>query len=81
MTEKDIIPQSYWKTWRWALEHSTELHQQYEDVWIAIVEKQVVASGSNPVRLREIAAQKTQRKTEEVVVKFIESGAAIYGAY
>lgn len=59
MTERDRIPQSYWDNSRWAAEHATELHKQYENVWVAIVDQQAVASGPNPVRVREIAARKT----------------------
>jgi len=77
MTDKDTIPQVFWDNFQWATEHSTELHQQYEDVWIAIANHQVVASGLNPVRLREIAAHRTGLRTEEIVVEFIESAGAI----
>jgi hypothetical protein len=77
MIEKDRVPQSYWDNLRWAREHSTELHEQYEDVWIAIVDQQVVASASNMMRAKKLAAQKTGRPPEEISVKFIDSGITI----
>ena len=79
MTEKDAISQSFWDDFHWATEHSTELHQQYEDVWIAIVDKQVVASGSDLGRVEQIAAKKTGREPKEIVVEFIESEVTVYG--
>jgi hypothetical protein len=79
MTEGDKIPQSYWENSRWAAEHATELHKQYENVWVAIADQQVVASGPDPVRVREIAARKTGRSTVEIAVEFIESAGAVYG--
>jgi hypothetical protein len=79
MTEKEPIPQSYWEDFRWAAEHGTELSEQYEDVWVAIVDQQVVASGPNLARVEKIAAQKTGRSRKEIVVRYIESGVAVYG--
>ena len=79
MMEKNTIPQAYWENSRWGREHATELYQQYKDVWIAIADKQVVAVGNDPIRVRKIAARKTGRPTAEIAVKFIESGLTIYG--
>jgi hypothetical protein len=79
MKSQDPIPQSYWNEFRWAREHSTELYEQYEDVWIAIVNQQVVASSPSLARVKKIAAQKTGLKPEEIAVKFISSGFTIYG--
>jgi ribulose 1,5-bisphosphate synthetase/thiazole synthase len=79
MTEENTIPQGYWDNSRWAREHSTELHERYKDVWVAIADKQVVVVGADPVSIRKIAARKTGRSTAEIAVKFIESGVTIYG--
>jgi hypothetical protein len=77
--EKHTIPQAYWENSRWGREHSTELHQQYDNVWIAIADKRVVAVGGDPVSVRKTAARKTGRLTTEIAVKFIESGLTVYG--
>jgi hypothetical protein len=79
MKEHEAIPQSYWENERWAVEHASEIYDQYEDVWIAIANQQVVAVGSDPVGVRETAARKTGRTTAEVFVTFAESPCAIYG--
>jgi hypothetical protein len=73
------VPQSYWDDLSWAREHSTELHQQFKGVWIAIVDKTVVAWGTNLARVEKEAAKKTGKRPEEIPVKFIERAAAIYG--
>ena len=49
MSDRPTIPQAYWDNSRWAAEHATALHKQYENVWVAIADQQVVASGLNPV--------------------------------
>jgi len=49
MTDRPTMPQSYWDNSRWAAEHGTALHKQYENVWVALADQQVVASGPNPV--------------------------------
>jgi|Deesub1362A_J573_1020465.scaffolds.fasta_scaffold12588_2 hypothetical protein len=76
-------PQSYWDDLEWAREHSTELHRKYEDpdggiVWLAIVNKEVVAHGPNLAEVERIAAERTGKPIKEIAIKFIESGAAIY---
>ncbi len=80
MTEKNAIPKAYWENSKWAREHAIELYQQYEDVWIAIADKQVMAVGSDPVGVRKTAARKTGRLTCEIFVEFIESELTIYEA-
>jgi hypothetical protein len=65
----------------WAGEHGTELRQQFEDVWVAIVNKQVVAWGPNLAKVERAAARKTGKRPEEIAVKFIEGGWVIYGTH
>jgi hypothetical protein len=66
------VPQSYWDDLNWAREHSTELHPQFEGVCVAIVDKRVVAWGSNLAPVEKEAAKKTGKRPEEIPVKFIE---------
>jgi len=75
---KRSIPQAYFENERWACEHSTELHQQYQGQWVAIANQQVVAVGSSP-RIREKAARKIGRSTAEVFVRFADSPFTVYG--
>jgi len=73
------VRKSYWEDVRWAREHSTELHRQYEDVWGAIADRKVAASASDMMRAKRIAARKTGRRPEEIPVTFVEKSVVIYG--
>ena len=41
------IPSEFWEDKKWALEHYAELRRKYADMWVAIVNKKVVAFGEN----------------------------------
>lgn len=60
----------------WAEEHHGELLEQYRDRWIAIYNKQVVASGSSIRDVEHHAKAKTGQK--HIPVYFVESGSNIY---
>lgn len=75
------IPRAYWENARWAREHATELHEQYEGQWVAIADQQVIAAGSNPIDVRKRAARLTDHSTAEVFVQFMESAGTIYGTH
>ncbi len=64
----------------WAEEHHGELLEQYRDCWIAIYNKQVVASGSSIRDVEHHAKAKTKTKTgqKHIPVYFVESGSNIY---
>jgi hypothetical protein len=78
MTDKDTVPPAYFENERWACEHSTDLHKQYEGRWVAIANQQVVAVGPS-ARVRELAARRIGRPTAEVFVRFVDSPFTIYG--
>ena len=78
MRQNEAIPQAYFENERWACDHSAEIDERYEGRWVAIADRQVVASGSS-ARVREAAAHKTGRPTSEVFVRFVDSPFAIYG--
>ncbi|MDP6118014.1 MAG: DUF5678 domain-containing protein [Planctomycetota bacterium] len=77
--EKVDIPDDYLADMRWAREHSTELHEQFLDMWVAVVDQEVVASSQELGQAKTLAAERTGRKPEEVYVEFIDSPFAIYG--
>jgi len=54
-----------------------EFYDKYENKWIAIVNKQVVAYGNDPLKVKKKAAQKTGKSYNEIPIKFIESAGAI----
>ena len=70
---------SYWEDMRWAGEHLAELHRQFENVWIAIVDQQVIAASPSLGKVKKEATRKTGKRPEEITVKFIMSEGAIYG--
>jgi hypothetical protein len=79
MPQLDECQRAIIKDLNWAGEHSTELRQQFEDVWVAIVNKQVVAWGPNLAKVEKEAARKTGKHPSEIAVTFIEGGLIIYG--
>ena len=55
-----------------------EFYRKYQNMWIAVVNKQVVAYGENLRRVEEEASRKTGKPREEIAVQFIESIGAIF---
>jgi len=55
----------------WASEHLAELHQQFEGVWIAIVDEEVVAASPSLGKVQGEAARETGRRPEAITVKYI----------
>ena len=55
-----------------------EFYQKYQNMWIAVVNKQVIAFGENMRKVKEEASLKTGRPQEEIPAKFIESAGAIF---
>jgi len=41
-------PRKFWEDNRWLNEHWSEIVRVYPDMWVAVVEQQVVASGRDP---------------------------------
>lgn len=72
-------PESYWDDMDWAREHSTELHRQFENQWVAIVDKQIVAHDPDPAVVERIACERTGNPVREIVIRFIEDSGAILG--
>jgi len=72
------IPKVYWEDIKWFLKNKGELYQKHEMMWVAVVNKKIVAYGSNPDKIRKTAAKKTGREPEKIVVEFIEKAEAIY---
>lgn len=73
--EKEIM-----ENLNWAREHATELYRQFQDVWVAVVNKQVVAWGTSIPKVKKEAAKKTGKRPDEIAMTFVEGGLTIYGA-
>ena len=71
------ITQEFWNDLKWGETHQTELLEKYRDQWVAIQNKEVIASGKNLGQVEKEAKQKTRK--DWVPVLFIEGGEHIYG--
>ncbi len=72
------IPPEYKADMRWAREHSAELHERFQDMWVAVEGQEVVASSPKLGQAKAAASERTGRKPEEVYVEFIDSPFAVY---
>ena len=71
------IPKRYWQDQRWAFDHYPELVKRYEDRWVAVVDRRIVAASKSSVKAEEQARAKTGRQLPIAVV-FVETGRRIY---
>lgn len=55
-----------------------EFYRKYQNMWIAIADKKVIAFGENMRQVKQEAARKTGKAEEEIPVKFIESIGSIF---
>ena len=71
------IPKSFWQDEKWAFDHYPELLKRYEDRWVAVVNRRVVAASKSSVKAEEQAKAKTGRQSPIAVV-FVENGRHVY---
>ena len=71
------IPKSFWQDQQWAFDHYPELVKRYEDRWVAVVNKRIVAASKSSVKAEEQAKTKTGRQSPIAVV-FVENGRHVY---
>lgn len=71
------IPKTFWQDQRWAFDHHPELLKRYEDRWVAVVNRRVVAASKSSVKAEEQAKAKTGRQSPIAVV-FVENGRHVY---
>lgn len=72
----EIPPKEYWEDEKWINENGTELTKHYPNMWIAVVNKRVVAYGEN---LREVINRaKEIAGHEHFPVHFVEKGVHVY---
>ncbi len=67
----------FWNDLKWARTHHTQLLKKYKDMWVAIFNRKVVASGKNLEKVENEAKKKTGML--DIPVMFVECGAHIYG--
>jgi hypothetical protein len=64
----------FWDDQDWAFQHYPELVVKYAAQWIAVYNREVVASGQDVGQVEEQAAHKTGQPKENIAVIFIEAG-------
>ncbi|MEW6203679.1 MAG: DUF5678 domain-containing protein [bacterium] len=69
-------PKEFWEDDKWIDENITELSRQYPNMWIAVVDKRVVASGENLREVIDKARELTGR--EHIPTHFVEKGVHVY---
>ena len=70
LKEEERLPNEFWEDHRWALEHYAELREQYPDMWIAVLDKEVVAVGPNVSNTR--AAARVESSARPPMRLFVE---------
>jgi len=74
-----LEPLSLWEDMRGAEEHYGELCQQFEDVWVAVVDRQVIAASPSLAEAKQDAAKASGKVERDIPVLFIMGGGVIYG--
>jgi hypothetical protein len=69
-------PKEFWEDRDWAYENLTEIEEKYPNLWVAVVDKQVIAAGKVIAKVRKIAEEKTGRKHFPVILA--EKGIHVY---
>ena len=72
----EIEPKEFWDDLKWGRNHYHELLAEYNDQWVAIVNKKVVASGESIKRIRQAAIKKTGKK--HIPIIFVEDASHVY---
>ncbi len=72
----NLPPKEYWEDSRWAHEHISNLAKEYPNLWVAVVDKRVVASGKVIEEVERIAQEKTGRTEFPVILA--EKGIRVY---
>lgn len=72
--EPPKLPKRYFEDSKWGREHINELVQKYPDMWIAVLEKEVVIASKDLAEVETVARQKAAEVGKgQCVYKFIES--------
>lgn len=71
-----VAEKQYWEDLTWARTHHTELLAQYQDEWVAIYDKQVIAHGSSGAKVEKLAKKKLGKK--HFPIYFVDSASNIY---
>lgn len=70
------LPKRFYSDRDWALKHHNELIGKYEDSWVAIFNRKVVASSDDVYEALDIAKKKT--RISEIPVVYISKMSNVY---
>lgn len=76
MADDQKMSPKYWEDQDWGVHHYKELVKEFPEMWVAIINKKVVAYGDSPSKVRKIAKKKTGE--ERIPVLFVEGGVHVY---
>ena len=69
-----IEAEQFWEDMQWGEDNYIELVKKYPDLWVAIVNKKVVASGQS-LRNIELEAERETNKKKELIPTIFVGGA------
>ena len=72
------VQKTFMEDMKWGLDNYKNLQLKFRDLWVAIVNKEVVVAGESIKYVEEKASRLTGKGKEEIPVIFVESGAHVY---
>lgn len=72
------IKKEFVEDMKWGLDNYKNLQLKFRDLWVAIVNNEVVVAGESIKYVEEKASQITGKRKEDIPVIFVESGAHVY---
>ena len=72
------IKKEFMEDVKWGLDNYKNLQLKFRDLWVAIVNNEVVVAGESIKYVEEKASQITGKRKEDIPVIFVESGAHVY---
>lgn len=71
------VDKSFFEDLHWEGE-DPKFYEKYANMWIAVVNKKIIAYGNNLHKVEEEASCKTGKSKKDIAVQFVESPTAIY---
>jgi len=72
------VEKTFMEDMKWGLDNYKNLQLKFRDLWVAIVNKEVVVAGESIKYVEEKASKLTGKGKDEIPVIFVESGAHVY---
>ncbi len=69
------LPKRFWEDKEWAFAHYSELLEKYQNMWIAVLNKKIIAASPDLGKVEEI---KAKAEDKHIPVIFLEDGSHVY---